>query len=103
LFPQVLKLSVVLLDVVRVINDYDVFLVAFSGLDCPVEGTCDQELVVYHYEFVVHVELCIAIDSARDALASKPLDVTALVVHAFIIRDDSDLDSSLMRIVYSIC
>ena len=69
LFPEVLKFCVVLLDVVGLVNDYDVFLVAFSGLNCPVEGTSDQEQVVYHYELVVHVELGIAVDPAGNSLA----------------------------------
>ena len=37
LFPQVLELSVVLLDVVGVVDNQNVFLVALTSLDSPVE------------------------------------------------------------------
>jgi hypothetical protein len=37
LFPQILEFSVVLLDVIGVVDNEDVLLVALTGLHCPVE------------------------------------------------------------------
>ena len=86
LLPEILEFSIILLDVVWIINDNNIFLIALAGLDSPVEGSGDQVRVVNNNEFIVHVKLRTIICPHRDTLLMQPMNITALVGHALIVR-----------------
>jgi hypothetical protein len=68
LFPKTFEFSIVLFDIVGMIYDENIFLIALSSLDGPVERPSNQVRIVNHNEFVVHVELRSIICSHCDAL-----------------------------------
>ena len=68
--PELVKLSMILFKVVGMIYYKQILLVIFTSLECPVERSCDQELVIHNNEFVMHVELGIVVSPHRDLLTS---------------------------------
>lgn len=102
LLPETLEFSVVLLNIVGIINYYDVLLVTLASLYSPIERSGDEVRIVDDNELVMHVKLRLWISSASDTLLRKPDDITTLISHALVVRDYSHLNSSFMRIVYCI-
>ena len=55
--PKFVEFGAVLLEVILAIENNDVFLVAFTCLESPVERTGEQECLINNHELVVHVIL----------------------------------------------
>lgn len=103
LLPENFKFCVVLLDIIWIVDNNNIFLVAFTSLNCPVEGSSDEMSIIDHYKLIVHVELWAIICPDLDTLLTKPMNITSLVGHAFIVGYYADLNSSLMGSVQGIC
>ena len=103
LLPENFKFLVVLFNVIWIVDNNNIFLVALSSLNCPVERSSDEMSIINDNKLVVHMELWAIICPDSDALLTKPMNITSLVGHALIIGDYADLNSSLMGSVQSIC
>ena len=55
--PELVEFCAVLIEVILAVENNDVFLVAFTRLEGPVERAGEQECLVDNHEFVVHVVL----------------------------------------------
>ncbi len=66
--PELLKFFVISIDVVWIINNYQVFLVCVDCGHCPVEGPRDHNLVINHHELVVHVSIRSVVHTHRYVL-----------------------------------
>ena len=103
LLPENFKFLVVLFNVIGIVDNNNIFLVALASLNCPVERSSDEMSIINDNKLIVHVELWAIICPDCDALLTKPMNITSLVGHALIIGDYADLNSSLMGSVQSIC
>ena len=99
--PEFFKFSVVALKVEWVIDDQQVFLIALSSLEGPVEGAGHNEDVVDDHELVVHVVLGGTVSAYGDSSISQGLAVVTLVCHALVISDDTYRDALLMNVLHS--
>ena len=74
-----------------------------TGLESPVEGPSQQKHIINKHELVVHVVLLIIISTGWNTKVSQGLAIVTLVSHAFVISDDSDIDSLLLNVLNSVC
>ena len=97
LIPQRIKFFNVFIDVVLAIHHYDIFLITFSRLESPVEWSRHQEQFVYNHKLVMHMVPLLRINSAGDSVVGHPLSVCSFVFHSFVVCNDTDWDSSIVR------
>ncbi len=67
LFPQLIKLRIVLLYVVLVIDNDQIFLIGVPGGNSPIEGASDHVRIINNHELIVHVGVGSVVDSHWDA------------------------------------
>jgi len=96
LSPEIVELGVVLLAVVLAINNNDIFLVAFSSLESPVERPSHKIFLINEHKFVMHVIFLLWITSGWNSSIRASLSVSSLSLHSFVISDKSDSNTSLV-------
>jgi len=96
LSPELVELGIVLGDKVFAINNNDIFLVALSSLESPVERTSNNVERINNHKLVMHMILFCVISSTWDSSISHSLGVSSLSFHSLIISDDSHGDSSFV-------
>lgn len=55
LLPELIKLRIVLLNVVLVIDNDQIFLISVPGGNSPIEGASDHVRIINNHELIVHV------------------------------------------------
>ena len=92
--PQLFKFTIVLFNIVRMVNNQNILLVVRASLIGPVEAAREDKLVVNYHKLIMHVVRRGVVSSTVDACISEFLNIRARVMHALIVRNDLNYDTS---------
>ena len=92
--PQLFKFNIVLFNIVRMVNNQNILLVVRASLIGPVEAAREDKLVVNYHKLIMHVVRRGVVSSTVDACISEFLNIRARVMHALIVRNDLNYDTS---------
>lgn len=67
LLPQLFELRIVLLNVVLVVDNDQIFLIGVPGGHSPIKGASDYVRIIDNHELIVHVGVGSVVDSHWDA------------------------------------
>lgn len=94
--PKAIKFTLILLNIVGVINNKNVFLIVTSSLISPIKAASQHKYTVNNHKLIMHMISGCWVSTCVYSFISKSLNVRSIALWLLIIWNDSYFNSSFM-------